>query len=84
MKPRNLAGIRTSREDFMKPLTTTELTAAQDPTHPQHHFAWGQFLGVALFGLAAFESGPSVYGNPAFLAQFIGGISSVFHPKATP
>jgi hypothetical protein len=52
--------------------------AAADPKHPKHHFAWGQLLGVALFGLAGFEGGPAVYANPAYLGQFIAGVSSLF------
>jgi hypothetical protein len=63
----------------MKPLAITQLAAAAaDPKHPQHHFAWGQLLGVALFGLAGFEGGPAVFSNPQFLGQFIAGISSLF------
>lgn len=56
--------------------------AATDPTHPVHHFAWGQLISIALLGLAEFEAGPAVYANPQNLAAFIAGVSSIFHPKA--
>jgi hypothetical protein len=67
----------------MKLLTPNELTAAAaDPNHPQHHFAWGQLLGVALLGLAGFEGGPAVWANPVYLQGFIGGVSSIFSGPA--
>jgi hypothetical protein len=67
----------------MTMMTSIELAAAAaDPNHPKHHFAWGQLVGIALFGLAGFEGGPAVYASPSFLAQFVAGVSSLFHSPA--
>jgi hypothetical protein len=67
------------------PLSLNDLAAAATtPQHPQHHFAWGQLIGIALLGLSGAEGGPAVWANPAYLAAFVAGISSLFSHSAPP
>lgn len=63
------------------------MQAAQDPTHPDHHFSLGQALALALLGLAAYQQasgpgGPGVFLNPTITAPFLQGVLNIFHPPA--
>lgn len=62
------------------------VAALKDQTHPEHHFSLGQFFGLVLLGLTAYQQarvqGPAAFLDPAILAPFLQGAVTIVHPPA--